>query len=884
MKKMLRIFSAFVATAMMLPAALGISVVAASETNGVDASESTSLSCTFKNDTPGDGEGVIVIMPSAQSLADQNAENDTAESGTSESSEDSTDGVETPKNAWYSLYFIGKDGVLSDYEPIATEEMTGADVEVTLPYGMLIPEEAVGIALFESVESVPDDLSLDSAVATYTIPEEKKLALGEAEFNFASVSDVHVNYTSEGGTYKWIRALNFFDQKDIGMVVVSGDLTGEGSVEEYQNYLFAISSSSYPLSQIYEARGNHDSQENDRFIQYTSGKGEVHPYPSSPYFYVLKEGEGNARDNLFIFMAQELTEIASTSYDDNFSDEQLDWLEGLLVEYSGKNTNIFIVEHAFMHNFGPGDRIDGDYSQPMMLEKRYEGNMRFKSLLTEYKEVIMMSGHSHLSLYELINYSDENGTVARMIHNGSTSQPRAYTASGSLSFNSEGKTTSVAGSEGYLVYVYEDNITYIGYDLTTGKIIPRASYLLEVYDESRSDAVSVSLKKAPDKTTYYIGETFDGSGMEIEATFADGSKRTVRGWAVSNVGELSADDTTVEISYGNVKETVKIPLTILVNEEKYPFNGKGSVSDPFLIETAEDFKELTDLFLDSKSEFEMYGDGIFFRQTADIDMTGVEGYSGIRTSSKEILYFAGIYDGGGYTLTVDVTSTGHTSIFPYVAGAIYNLVIRGRIESTTNAQPIKALLSGAVVANCDIAIDTVATSTYGLCGTNSGTVYNTYIHSTVKTAVCQTNDGGEYHNVYTNCHDTDGKPVLDDGALALESLESLANIFNDRTSDAATAGLAALDSVNEKFATAALSEVSVSGDTLSFAHLPVGITNDIVVDPPETESSEGGTGTDTAPLAPEKEGCKSALGFSSALIIVLLIGVVSLKKKTAYSK
>ena len=140
-----------------------------------------------------------------------------------------------------------------------------------------------------------------------------------------------------------------------------------------------------------------------------------------------------------------------------------------------------------IRNFGPGDRYNGAYSQPIIISEKYPGNMRFVSLLREYKEVIWMSGHTHLSLYDGCNYSTEKGTAARMIHNSSISQPRGYTSAGSISYDNNGETTDTEGSEGYIVKVYNDRIIYTGYNLTTKQIIPAASFVMSSYIEKHSN-------------------------------------------------------------------------------------------------------------------------------------------------------------------------------------------------------------------------------------------------------------------------------------------------------------------------------------------------------------------------------------------------------------
>ena len=743
------------------------------------------VSVSFANATPGDGEGVITLSNLSGAR-------------------------------YTSLFFADDTAPLDGYEPLVQLFQASGSATVTLPKACLIPPQATHLALYETPGKVPPDFTLAGASAVYEIPAAKRLAPDTPDFTFASVSDVHVNYDDNGygASNKWTAALNFFDEMNMDAVVISGDMTGSGSATEYERYRTAVEASTYDASRIIEAQGNHDSTQVARFLSYTQSDGDVHPFEGSAWFYVLKEGQNGARDNLFICMAQELSSTSGTPTTDNFSTRQLDWVEDLLETYAGTETNIFIVEHAMIRNFGPGDRYNGVYVEPMYFKNAYPGNIRFKSLLTEYKEAIMMSGHTHLSFYEGCNYGDENGTAARMIHNSSISQPRSYTSSGSISYNSEGKTNETAGSEGYLVYVYDEAICYIGYNLTTKKVIPAASYMLPVYSEDRSAAVSISLTTPPTKTVYEGGEWFDASGMVVTATYGDGSTAPVKGWGCSNVGELASSDTAVQITYGNCTP-VSVPISVgkgpSLNGEDV-LSGSGTKEDPFIVATADDFAALTKCFNACTDSSAPCGAGLFYRQTADIDMTGYANYEGTHANGDAKCYFGGIYDGGGHTLTVNISSSGQTSVFPYITGAILNLKMKGSITSATSAQPIRTMQAGSVVANCVFDMTTTSSSGNGVCYTAYATLFNVYVTGVGSHAVYNTNSSGKFYHVYTNMTSSSGSALTHSTTTASSDLDAIAAAFNDREDSAFTSGLAALTS--KGLSAEALGEVTVKDGEL----------------------------------------------------------------------
>lgn len=612
--------------------------------------------------------------------------------------------------------------LLSDYEKIGTVP-AGKNGSIPIGYGTYLPAEATHIIAVRAESPITETTGI---FGEYRIPDEKRLKESAPDLVFASVSDVHINYDENGygASEKWTKALNFFAGKGVGYVMLSGDMTGSGTASEYLRYCDAIRASDFDESRIFEARGNHDSQQNGYFLTYTAGSDdtEIRPMPKSPYFYVLLEN-GNGRDNLFIFMAQELTGASNTAVENNFSDAQLDWLESLLDDFSGTETNIFILQHSVIHNFGPGDRYDGVYDQPMMFTDAFTRNLRFKSILTEYKEAIMMTGHTHLSLYDGVNFSDENGTSARMIHNSSVSQTRTYTSGGGISYNAEGKVNKSYGSEGYIAYVYPDCVVFVGYNLSTQKIIPEASYIMETRTEKRSDVSSIEITQAPVKTVYDSGEFFDPAGMTVTATLKDGTHRIVNGWGVSRTASLSKDDTEVEIYYGQCKATVRVT----VKDPSAVFEGSGTADDPYLIADAEDFLRLTGFFNASTSESAAYGEGTYFRQTDDIDMTSVAGYNGTKANGNAKLFFGGIYDGNGKTLTVRIAGSDQSSVFPYLTGTVANLRITGSISGGTSAQPIRTVQAGGTIVNCIFDLELSAQKAHGISYSIYGTLKNVYI-------------------------------------------------------------------------------------------------------------------------------------------------------------
>lgn len=148
-------------------------------------------------------------------------------------------------------------------------------------------------------------------------------------------------------------------------------------------------------------------------------------------------------------------------------------------------------------------------------------------------------------------------------------------------------------------------------------------------------------------------------------------------------------------------------------------SGTGTLSDPYLISSAEQMKNVYK-HLDA-----------CFKLTDDIDVGNI---TPIGDSSKP---FIGIFDGNGHTVTVDIeTSSEYAGLFGYVGGTIKNLGVEGSIKDSCAS--VAGALAGRIYTNgyiencfsdCDVEIKTTANDQAfigGLVGQNYGRIINCY--------------------------------------------------------------------------------------------------------------------------------------------------------------
>lgn len=415
-----------------------------------------------------------------------------SKAGFAESEITITPGENAATEGYYLVYYTDGEKILTDYNEVTAIKINnGQPVAGKISHGIMIPAEAKGIAVFEHrTYYSSQNWDIAKAVATAPIPDEKQNPdLGEKQFSFGALSDTHMNYEQHGrGAYAKLKdSMDFYAKQKMDMVLIAGDVTGDRGETpdleaQYTQHVSIINDSDFSLENVYEAIGNHGNTPADAplLTQYLGNTKEQHPYENSPYYSVLFKNEGRGNDNLFIFMAQELNSPGESAAYDNFSKEQIDWVESVFQQYGETNTNLFVVLHSPFLKFGAGDKKDGTYTACISFNEEYTQTLRLKALLEEYKHAVVMSGHTHVSFYENVNYSNEYGTFAHTVHIGSNSQPCAYGEQTSLQKSTDGRrgVSKTYGSEGYTVDVYSNYIVYTGYNFSTGKKIPAACFMI----------------------------------------------------------------------------------------------------------------------------------------------------------------------------------------------------------------------------------------------------------------------------------------------------------------------------------------------------------------------------------------------------------------------
>lgn len=357
----------------------------------------------------------------------------------------------------YTLRYANAKGVLKDYEPICTLEVTNPAKAVS--YKELIPTNCV------PVEATVITVHNESNKQVGIIPlDNQDIKLGPKLYSFGLLADIHIG--SENGEAGTAKAFDFLTETaEADFICIPGDLTDAATTEQFETLKKLLNAASVP---VYVSTGNHDTPTyrgtddiTDDFLMY---------YTRYPRYYSFTKG-----DDVFIMFG-----LQSDTTGKLFGASQLEWLYDTLEE--NKDKRCFLFQHVFPYDEDCGN-AGGFYTLDIW---GGEDEAAFYNLMERYSNVIFFHGHSHTvfegqTVTETANYSDSTGIHS--VHIPSVAKPRS--PSGDYCTNA---------NQGYVVDVYENNIVLRGINFDTGSYLPIAQYCLDTSIKPiESDPITVPL-------------------------------------------------------------------------------------------------------------------------------------------------------------------------------------------------------------------------------------------------------------------------------------------------------------------------------------------------------------------------------------------------------
>lgn len=497
----------------------------------IDGSQPIELKMTFKNNTPSIAYGEIVLSAK-----------------------------EAEYSGNYDIMWGDENGVMSNYSKIDTLTLDVANNKTMASIKLMefnaIPADATRLVAVKN----------NTIVTSYSIPASK-LSNEEEDYAFNAFSDAHRQYETAEQDITKMLTIGKNDSK-VKANCGSGDLTSNGTVANCEEWL-ATRDANRGTKPVYTCNGNHEAKNSSSIC--TTNPNDLRKYldtdwtnETEAYFY--KEIEGD----IFVFVPCFL----NTTWDKNnvlFSSDTLEWLEEVLETY--RNQRVFLFAHippkwdvnglkvgGILSGFATGN---GAYHYDNWGDNKTDRN-KFMALLDHYKNVIWISGHSHIKyeyqkMWEMLNvWQYKNG--ARFVHLSSLSVPRDIM---------DGSITDqiYAEAEFTRVEVHENYIRLRSYNLITDKYYGLCEYIIDttpVTIPSKTKTV-VSISATKTKTSYYTDETLSTADITVTATYSDSSTADVSSSAVfdtSNVDISTTGTYTIGISYTYGEDTVNTNLQV----------------------------------------------------------------------------------------------------------------------------------------------------------------------------------------------------------------------------------------------------------------------------------------------------------------------------------
>ena len=360
------------------------------------------------------------------------------------------------ENGIYTLTYENSIGEpLDNFEPICTLTINGTDVKYTDFISENIPPfTANAIGIYNS----------EKRVGFIPLIEFKK-PFGTRLYRFGLLSDVHdYDGSPAEASDDFFRALTLFnDKEDVKMTCICGDITQNGTEDEFAFYANDVARFS-PNTPVYTTIGNHDATYNG--INTTLWQ----QYTGQPRVFEFSETLSNGSVDHFLFLG-----MVKWDFTVPYLLEDIQWLGERLEEY--RNERCFIFTHLFFPD--RAGNMNGVYPQSNWLSGQQL--VELEKLADNYINAIWFSGHSHWK-WSLQKYQDRANiyraydskgkpTCGWCVHVPSCAQP----------IDSDG-TTRVGKdyeSEGAIVDVYEDYIDIRGVNFKNNKYLPIANYRLD---------------------------------------------------------------------------------------------------------------------------------------------------------------------------------------------------------------------------------------------------------------------------------------------------------------------------------------------------------------------------------------------------------------------
>lgn len=339
---------------------------------------------------------------------------------------------------------------LDEYAPICSLDAGQLAYYEYFVDANIAPREARAIGVYDAE---------GKRVGSIKISSLKSRSAKAPLYTFGVLTDVHFGAPAVDPENDFKRALEFLAAEGASCICICGDISQEGTEEEFQAYAQTAALSKIP---VYATTGNHDCTSfgiNPEIWEKYTG--------NPPVFEKSVEVDGRTEHFLFLGMRR-------WYFQEPYYYEHIEWLERKLEEYEGDRC------YVFTHLFFPdraGNMNDVYPEANWLCGDQLE---RLENLCRKYHNSVWFSGHSHWE-WALQKFQDRANVHRDYDGFSPASGWTVHVPGCGCPITSDGTTrvNNPPASEGALIHVYKDHILVLGLDLKNGKYLPIATYHLD---------------------------------------------------------------------------------------------------------------------------------------------------------------------------------------------------------------------------------------------------------------------------------------------------------------------------------------------------------------------------------------------------------------------
>jgi hypothetical protein len=192
-------------------------------------------------------------------------------------------------------------------------------------------------------------------------------------FDFCAIADFHACIRE--GTHETLQSM-VRNVPNASFVLSAGDCVTHGGQEEAWNDFFYQVRNFGPKYPIMHTTGNHDTDHPETYAHFVQTFHNPYPNPENGAYYYFIYG------NAVFIMLDSTNGGQSSATQGVISDQQMEWLEGVLEQFALKHYWIFVLMHHPVYTTGDSGMI-----------RLYE--LAYRDLFEHYHVDMVLFGHDH---------------------------------------------------------------------------------------------------------------------------------------------------------------------------------------------------------------------------------------------------------------------------------------------------------------------------------------------------------------------------------------------------------------------------------------------------------------------------------------------------------